>query len=858
MKPAGEFLRQELGVEPAAETQAVLEIIRGDGLSLKAAPITLTEKVVPRVQSHLPAPLTSFIGRQGELAEIQRLLGHPDPEGKARLLTLMGAGGCGKTRLAIATAHSLADADCFAQGVWWVDLSPISDPGLVLHTVAAAFGLAETESGSTPLLQLLLNILREKDLLLVLDNSEHLTASTAQLAEKLLEECPGLQILVTSREPLGVSGEKLWRVPSLSLPDPLIDQPFDPDTIRRFDAVRLFEERARAALPDWTLDGNTAGVVEICNRLDGIPLAIELAAARLRMMTVEQIAARLDDTFHLLTGGSRTSLPRHQTLRACIDWSYNLLSPAEGALLRQLSVFQGGWTLEAVEAICKTDPSAGVPPEDVLELFTQLVDRSLVVGQIKGRSMRYRLLDTIRQYAHEKLAEGGEEQAACRRHLAYFLDLAVRAEARLRGPHQVEWHELVKAELDNFRAALTWALKVDPLAELRIASALYWFWRMQAGWQFEGLHWLERGLAADTARSGPASCTGEPDRAMIRGWALNVAAWHQANLIFHSFGWTVYRTESERQAAHTRKNMYSEEALALFRGLGKPGRRGLAFVYRLKGRWDSDPQRGKTLMEESLAIFREEGDKFYTAECLTYLGLWAERVKDFDQARAFFQQELALRKEIGDLEGLGWAHLQLGKLEFSINQFRIAKTHLEQALAIFQGIGTSKELIWATTLVLSDLAIAQSDLNGALKYSEIMLATARESGEDWQYAYGLDAKGGLLIQGDQLQAAMLHSEALRLFRRTGNKEGMAWNLERQTSLAIALLQFERAARLLGASLHWFEAENLLFDQFDLTRQENLRNVIQAALEEPAFAKAWAEGNSMTLDQAVAYALEENE
>ena len=296
---------------------------------------------------------------------------------------------------------------------------------MVLSTVAAAFGLAETESSSTPLLQLLLNYLREKDLLLILDNSEHLIDATAQLVEKLLEECPGLQILVTSREPLGVPGEKLWRVPSLSLPNPLIDQPSAPDAIRQFDAVGLFEERARTALPDWRLDGNTAGVVEICARLDGIPLAIELAAARLRMMTVIQIATRLDDTFHLLTGGSRTALPRHQTLRACIDWSYNLLSSAERALLWQLSVFQGGWTLEAVEVICKTDPIAGVPPENVLEVFTQLVDRSLVVGQIKGVSMRYRLLDTIRQYAQEKLAEDGEEQAARQRHLAYYLDLAI-------------------------------------------------------------------------------------------------------------------------------------------------------------------------------------------------------------------------------------------------------------------------------------------------------------------------------------------------------------------------------------------------------------------------------------------------
>ena len=219
------ILRHELGVEPAAETQALRDTIRSGDLGPEGGPIALAEKHVPQVQPHLPAPLTSFIGRQAELAEIQRLLGHPDPDGKPRLLTLMGAGGCGKTRLAIATGRNLADANYFAQGVWWVDLSPISDPGLVLSTVAAAFGLAETESSSTPLLQLLLNYLREKDLLLILDNSEHLIDATAQLVEKLLEECPGLQILVTSREPLGVPGEKLWRVPSLSLPNPLIDQP---------------------------------------------------------------------------------------------------------------------------------------------------------------------------------------------------------------------------------------------------------------------------------------------------------------------------------------------------------------------------------------------------------------------------------------------------------------------------------------------------------------------------------------------------------------------------------------------------------------------------------------------------------
>ena len=852
------ILRQELGVEPAAETQALLDAIRSGELSPQAGAFTLEEQHVPRAQPHLPAPLTSFIGREGELAEIQRLLGYPasklqPPEGKTRLLTLVGAGGCGKTRLAIAAGHSLADAGCYPHGVWWVDLSPVSDPGLVLTAVTTAFGLSET--GRTPLIQLLLNYLREKELLLILDNSEHLIDATAPLVEKLLEDIPGLQILVTSREPLGMPGEILWRVPSLSIPDSLTDQTINLDAIRRFDAVRLFDERARAALPGWSLDGNAVEVVEICTRLDGIPLAIELAASRLRLMSVSQIAERLDDTFHLLTGGSRTALPRHQTLRACIDWSYNLLSPAESALLRQLSVFQGGWTLEAVEYLGKAEPIPGVVPEDILTVFAQLMDRSLVVGQAKGRGMRYRLLDTIRQYAHEKLAEAGEEQAACQRHLAYYLDLSVRAEARLRGPDQIQWHERVKAELENIRAALTWALKTDPQVELRIMSALYWFWRMQSGWKFEGLQWIERGLAADVANSGPISIS-DPERALIRGWALNVAHWFQNNLLFHDFGWKVYPTESERKAARTRAISYSEEALELFKNLGKPGRRGLAFALRLKGRMDSDLQHGKTLLEESYAIFQEEGDKFYMAECLIYMEDLAEMLGDYEQARAFFQQHLDLRIEIGDLEGLGCAHLVYGNLELSANRYSIAKTHLEEALAIYQRLGVSKEYIFRSADLLADLAMAQSELTEVLKYSEIMLDTARESGEDWQYANGLQANGTALIRMDPVQAGMRLYEALKIFQKMGYKEGIILNLASQAFLAAALERPERAARLLGASLYLRDAEQLFYIQIHIPHQENLRRSLQSALGEQAFVRVWAEGEAMTLEKAVAYALDE--
>lgn len=851
------ILQQELGVDPAAETQALLDAIRSGELGPQAGAITLEEQPVARAQPHLPAPLTSFIGRESELVEIQRLLGYPayklQPlEGKTRLLTLVGAGGCGKTRLAIAAGHILVDSGCYTNGVWWVDLSPISDPGLVLSTVAAAFGLAET--GRTPLQQLLLNYLREKELLLILDNSEHLIDATAQLVEKLLVDIPGLQILVTSREPLGVPGEMLWRVPSLTIPDSQRDQSIDLDAIRRFDAVRLFDERARAALPDWSLDGNAVEVVEICTRLDGIPLAIELAASRLRMMTVSQIAERLDDTFHLLTGGSRTALPRHQTLRACIDWSYNLLSPAEAALLRQLSVFQGGWTLEAVEYIGKNEPIPDVLPVDILTVLAQLMDRSLVVGHAKGRGMRYRLLDTIRQYAHEKLVEAGEEQAACRRHLAFFLDLAIRAEGQLRGPEQVQWHEKVKAELENIRAALAWALRTNPLAELRIASALFWFWRTRPGWIIEGLNWLEQGLDVDAAKSRPAS-TDEHERAQVRGWALNVATWFQGSLLGYEFGWSVYRTEAERQAARTRRNRYSEEAISLFQALGKPGRRGLAFALVMKD--EANLEREKKLLEESYAIFEEEGDKFYMAQCLLYMGNLARIVGDYEQARAFYQQHLDLRIEIGDVEGLGFAHLLYGKLEFEVKRYSMAKAHYEEALAIYKKIGVSSEYIFRSAQDLADLAIAQSEYTEALKYSEIMFATARESGEEWQYAYRLHTKGTALITLEPVQAGIRLCEALKLFQKMGDKEGIILNLASQVLLAVALNRPERAARLLGAALQLRDAEHLLLYQVYIPEQENLRSTIQTALGEQAFAKAWAEGETMTLDQTVAYALDEN-
>ncbi|MCB0183361.1 MAG: AAA family ATPase, partial [Caldilineaceae bacterium] len=422
----------ELGVEPSPQTHALYEQLRsGAGL---AAPTPVRPAHVAENDGplhNLPVQLTSFIGRKTELAEIHRLL-TPDAETHAgadvRLLTLTGPGGTGKTRLALKAAAQLLAG--FPDGIWLVELAMIADPTLVPQTVAALLGVREEPS--YPLTRALIAHLRTKTLLLIFDDCEHLIDSIAQLVETLLRACPQLKIMVTSRETLGVMGERTLRVPSLQLPD--IWQQLPLHDLAQCEAIRLFIDRTVAVKPTFALnDANAAAVTQICRQLDGVPLAIELAAARVRAMTPEQIAARLDDRFRLLTGGSRTALPRQQTLRAMIYWSWDLLSEPECTLLRRLAVFFGGWSLEAAEAICADET---LPVYDVLELLTHLVEKSLVVMEEQAGAARYYLLETIRQYAREKLLEAGETEPVRARHLRFFLKLAEEAEPKLRMTEQ--------------------------------------------------------------------------------------------------------------------------------------------------------------------------------------------------------------------------------------------------------------------------------------------------------------------------------------------------------------------------------------------------------------------------------------
>jgi predicted ATPase len=401
------------------------------------------------------------LGREREIAEVKRLLAD------TRLLTLTGAGGCGKSRLALQVASELLRD--YADGVWLSQLAPLADLAFVPQTIASVLRVPEQPGRLVS--ETLVRALRFKSLLLVVDNCEHLLSACAELADALVRACSTLRILATSQEPLGVPGEAVWRVPSLSVPSAGRLSPVD--HLMQCESVRLFVERATFSQPGFTLtDSNAAAVVQVCRRLDGIPLAIELAAARVKVLTVEQIAARLDNRFRLLTGGSQRGLPRQRTLRAAMDWSYGLLSEKERAVLQRLSTFAGGWTLEAAEAVCSGN---GIEAADVLDLLTQLVDKSLVAVETQGEEARYRHPETVRQYSLDRLMESEEAADVRRRHRDWYLGPAERAEPELRGPGQVAWLEQLEMEHDNLRAALEWSRTEEGEAEagVRLAGALY-------------------------------------------------------------------------------------------------------------------------------------------------------------------------------------------------------------------------------------------------------------------------------------------------------------------------------------------------------------------------------------------------
>jgi predicted ATPase/DNA-binding XRE family transcriptional regulator len=774
-RPSAEVVEQLADIFgiPAEEHKSFLRFARGDWQAISSGEFDEAPWQDSRaaVRSNLPVSTTSFIGREKEQAEIIELIR------KNRLVTLMGAGGIGKTRLSIQSASALMND--FPGGLWFVEFAPLSDPALVPQAIVSTLGLIE-QTNREPA-AILIDFLKSKKSLLILDNCEHLVQACAQLAETLLHACPDLHILATSRETLGIAGEVAYLVPSLGTPDPLSATL---EGMSQFEAVQLFIERTSSVLPGFTAtEKNASAIAQVCYHLDGIPLAIELAAARVKLLRVEEIAARLDDRFGLLTGGRRTALPRQQTLRAMIDWSHDLLTRPERILFRRLSIFAGGWTLEAAERVCSDVGQAEFFSHDVLDLLTSLVNKSLLLAERKqGQETRYSMLETIRQYAREKLWAAGEGEILRQRHLAYFVDLAERAEPNLRSFDMAMWLDRLEADLDNIRASLEYALESDIEAELRLASALLWVWNLRGPWK-EGIDWLDRGISIEAAERGVEPL--HPRRAMIRGKALNA----NAKLAF-----LVVEDRNVRA--------YVEESLTLFQNLGPAGKQGLAYALLRLADFPSASPQLRTILERSLALFREIEDKFGIAECLLQWVSLAQQDNDYKQAIRFAEEQLTLRQEIGDQDGIAWVLGTLGELAFWQNDYPRAITLHQESVALFREVG-NKWAVGHGLSMLGDVFLGQKEYKQAAKTYEEALTFAQDLGERFMIAFNCYNLGAIAwFQGEYVLAIQMISDALTLLREVNSDRLTELTANCMHTLGdIAMAQGDDQK-----AVHWYEAE----------------------------------------------------
>jgi predicted ATPase/DNA-binding SARP family transcriptional activator/Tfp pilus assembly protein PilF len=806
-------LHREMKLEPDPETTRLYRELlagrhrRGPGLpdpTRPAPPVTSASASTPSRAhslplSRIPRPLTTLIGREEELDEVTRLVA------ASRLVTLIGGGGVGKTRLALQVASAFTEE--YPGRRAFVELAPLAEPVLLPGFVAAALGLREPAAPDPrDPMEPLIDCLSEQPTLLVLDNCEHLIEVAAELTQSLLTACPELCILATSRQRLGLTGEVAWRVPSLPGPDPEqfpADAPGAMEYALRFPAAQLLVERAAAVRSGFRLRDreDALAVARICQRLDGIPLALELAAARTMVLDLTQIAARLDDRFRLLTGGSRAALPRHRTLRALIDWSYDLLTDDERTLLRRFSVFVAGWTLEAAEAICgdqgagcwvlgaayrTTEPDARYsepagpvpapstqhPPPDVVDLLASLTDKSLVLVGEDAAGLRYRMLETIREYAAERLRESGEEEAARNAHLACFFRLAQEAGPSLRGPAAEAAFARLNTEIGNLRAALAWAqTEAAPLEVCaRFVAALWPYWQRH-GSLFEGCSLVQAALDR---------CAGHesPERAELLLGAAELADEFQ--------------------------NRQAQLAARSLPVLGDPTL------------WASDHERATADLEQALAIQRRLGQRPDMVVTLRCLGLVAQQQGDRARALAYLQEAVAIARELGNRLYLSLTVHEWGCVLYHHGAYEEARALLTEALTLF-----------------------------------------RQPGGEYAISFGCNNLGMALSRlGDHAGASELHREALahylRKEHRDGKKDwdGIVWSLRDLALSGMREAEAEKAARLLGTASKLREEPECLINYWD----ESIA-AVRAVLGEEAFRRAFEAGRALSGEQAVMQALE---
>jgi len=866
------LLHDQLQSEPAAETKALYVRLREErgwkrneeiAAPSPPAPVPHVENAFPL---HIPRPLSELVGRKEEIVKVQALLS------ESRMVTLTGIGGVGKTRLALEVA--LHSTSRYPDGIWFVDLAPVTQEALVVHAVAESLGLRE-EAGQSHI-EALMRFIAEKELLLLLDNCEHLLDACAPVVMTLLQNGPRLHVLATSRQALKVSGERAWDVPPLFLPDRGdAEEREAPESLLGWPATRLFVERAIDASASFLLTGQNAhSIADICRRLDGIPLAIELAAARVKVLSPAEIHTRLDRGLRLLTGGLRTALPRQQTLRALFDWSYDLLTPPEQRLLNALSVFSGGWTLAAAEYLAagESEPGERIEDWEVLDLLSSLADKSLLFTRTQGADTRYHLLETVRQYASERLRESGADRGVRVRHSEYFLALAEEIKPKLRGAEQVHWIEVLEQEHDNLRQAFAWYEESAAEAQavekgLRLGAALERFWETRGHFsegrkQLSGFLSVPGGQPRTTARAEALICLGGLVQAQ-GDYSLARKFFEESREIARELGEPRLLAPSliglgmlaSKEGDHALAHSLYEESLKLYREMADRGGIALSLAYLANvASQHGDYAGARVFLEEGLPIARETGDRKILALSLLILGSVANEQGEDAEARVFYEESLAIQREWGNRRGMAHVLHNLAVLTRRQGDYAAARTLYEQNLKIGRALG-DKYLVASTLLNLGSMTSRQGHLEEARAFYEESLRINRETGDRKLIAlilYNLHIVAEK--QGEPERAYRLLEESLTIAAEIEYRLLIASGLETMASSAACEGQTERGVILWSAASVLREAIGSPLAPDLAQKLEQDLGEAEQNLGRAGFASAWALGRTMPLEQATEYAL----
>ena len=760
--------------------------------------------------NNLPVQLTSFIGREKEMADIKKILKD------SRLVTLLGSGGSGKTSLAM---HVGADViDSFAGGVFISEFANVSDPSLIRQTLMNTLGINEAKGQSPD--KTLTEYIKDREMLLIFDNCEHLIHDCASLAEMLLSSCPDLKIIATSREAFNSSGEKTYRVPSLSHPDPNID--YTPEKLNQYESVRLFIERALVLNQNFMVTNeNAPALAQICFQLDGIPLAIELAAARIKVLSVEGINERLNDRFKLLTGGKRTALPRQQTLKAMIDWSYNLLSEKEKILFQRLTIFTGGWTMESAEEICSDEM---IDEYEFLDLMENLSDKSLIKVVEKTDGFRYTMLETIKKYGDELLSGSGKKSELMEKHFMYFKRFADKSDERLTGSNQKEWVKRFDSEIGNLRDSLNWSLKNKPESALMMSVNMTKFWEIRSYFS-EALEFLRKSSEqADTSDS-----------------LLKANALHSQGLF------NIY------QGNYSDSKKLLEKCLKIFRELNnKDGEAKTLLAIGTIALFESDYEKLNILSEESLKLSEEIKNKSYSARIIQNLAVSLMQKGEFDSARDKFNESLSFYRELNDTVQIAKIIGNIGVLEFWLRNFDKARIAYEESLQVRIEMGDRHGTAIALTN-LGAVAISIKEYEEAERLIGESLQIIRELGDKRIIVTTLTNLGmTAFYRRDFSKAVKLFRESAIIANELRDLYSLAKGIEGFANTFIELKMYPEGCIASANYVSLINESNLYIIEEEVTRIKEIKIIFSENLSETDYKLYWEKGENMNFDEILEY------